>query len=74
MDWPQGVRHFSVLNDGAGAPFIAEHPELTLSLSHSHDYAVAVIAHDAIGIDIEKIEPRPLALPGGERQAGEPTP
>ena len=62
MDWPQAARHFSVLNDGAGAPFIGEYPELTLSLSHSHDYAVAVIAHGAIGIDIEKVEPRPMAL------------
>jgi 4'-phosphopantetheinyl transferase EntD len=62
IDWPQGARHFSVLNDDAGAPFFSEYPELTLSLSHSHDYAVAVIAHDAIGIDIEKVEPRPMAL------------
>jgi 4'-phosphopantetheinyl transferase EntD len=62
LDWAAEARHISVLNDVARAPFFAECPELTLSLSHSHDYAVAVVAERAIGIDIEKIERRPTAL------------
>lgn len=54
--------NISVLNNQARAPYIVGHPELHLSISHSHEYAVAVIARFKIGIDIEKIEPRPDAL------------
>jgi len=43
-------------------PYIVNHPELQVSISHSHEYAVAVIAPFKIGIDIEKIEPRPDSL------------
>jgi phosphopantetheinyl transferase len=52
----------SVLNDAHRAPFLSGRPDLRLSISHSHEYAVAVIAPFPIGIDIEKIEPRPSAL------------
>ena len=52
----------SVLNGPNRAPFIAEHPELSISISHSYEYAVSVIAPFGIGVDIEKIEPRPPAL------------
>ena len=45
-----------------GAPFIEEQPELVVSISHSFDYAVALIARSPIGLDIEKIEKRPPSL------------
>jgi len=56
------VPRISVLNGPNRAPFIAEHPELSISISHSYEYAVSVIAPFGIGVDIEKIEPRPPAL------------
>lgn len=54
--------NISILNNQNRSPYIVNHPELHLSLSHSHEYAVAVIAPFKIGIDIEKIESRPDAL------------
>jgi phosphopantetheinyl transferase len=57
-----GQRAISVLSDEARAPYILGYPSLTLSLSHAHAYAVAVLADFAIGVDVEKIEPRPPAL------------
>jgi 4'-phosphopantetheinyl transferase len=46
-----------------GAPFVKGHPEIAISLSHSHEYtAAACLLHRGIvGIDIEKIAPRPDA-------------
>ena len=52
----------SILNGTSGAPFIIDYPEVTLSISHSNEYALAVVACCEIGIDIERIEPRPMAL------------
>lgn len=51
-----------VLNGQSRAPFILGYPHLTLSISHSSEYAVAVIAPFSIGVDIEKIEHRPVSL------------
>lgn len=56
------VSNISILNNQARAPYIVNYPELYLSISHSYEYAVAVIAPFKIGIDIEKIEPRPDSL------------
>lgn len=58
-DTPQSI---SILNRPNRAPYIPEHPDLALSISHSHDYAVAVIAQYPIGIDLEKVEARHPAL------------
>lgn len=52
----------SILNRPNRAPYIHERPDLALSISHSHDYAVAVIAEYPIGIDLEKVEARHPAL------------
>jgi 4'-phosphopantetheinyl transferase EntD len=52
----------SVLNDLNRAPFFTGRPDLRLSISHSHEYAVAVLAAYPIGVDIEKVESRPPAL------------
>ena len=47
-----------------GAPFLSTHPDLSISLSHSNDYAVAACCKDekqTLGIDIEKITKKPDA-------------
>lgn len=45
-----------------GVPFIAEHPDCIISISHSFEYAIALLARRRIGLDIEKIETRSPAL------------
>jgi 4'-phosphopantetheinyl transferase len=43
-----------------GAPYLEHRPELSLSISHAHDYAVAGLGHRAgmvIGLDLEKKRP-----------------
>jgi len=52
----------SVLNDRNGAPYVEYRPDVHLSITHSHGYAMAVVAPFDIGIDLEKIEQRPLSL------------
>ena len=52
----------TVLNDESRAPYIEGDPTLTLSISHSHEYAVAVLAPFKIGVDVERIESRPGSL------------
>lgn len=45
-----------------GAPYVKNHPEIELSLSHSHDYTIAAVTttpERTIGIDIEKIQTKP---------------
>lgn len=52
-----------VTADEDGKPFIANHPELFVSISHSHGYvAAAVSEYAAVGIDIEQISTRHSAL------------
>src|SRR5512142_1411160 len=46
----------------SGAPTVKAHPDLRVSISHSHDLAVAVAAPFAVGVDLERDEPRPEAL------------
>jgi len=62
LHYPNRISKISFLNNQARAPYIVDHPELHLSISHSYEYAVAIVAPFKIGIDIEKIEPRPDAL------------
>jgi 4'-phosphopantetheinyl transferase EntD len=52
----------SVLYEANGAPCIKKYPQVTLSISHSNEYALAVAAGFGIGVDIERIEARPKAL------------
>ena len=35
--------HYSILNDEKGKPFVKNHPELSLSISHDGDYAIAMV-------------------------------
>jgi len=47
-----------------GAPFLSTHPDLSVSLSHSNDYATAACCkneNQTLGIDIEKITKKPDA-------------
>ena len=48
----------SVLNADTGTPFIEKMPELHVSISHSHEVAIASVSEHAVGIDIEKINPK----------------
>lgn len=49
-----------LIYDKNGRPHLKNRPELTVSISHSHEYAVAVAADYSIGVDIERIHDRPL--------------
>ena len=46
-------KDLTILPNADGAPICIEHPEITLSISHSHENAVAIAARRPIGIDIE---------------------
>ena len=39
----KGYLSYSVLHDDNGCPYVAEHPELSVSISHDGDYAVAIV-------------------------------
>lgn len=45
-----------------GVPVIDDYPECVVTISHSFDYAIALLAKRPIGLDVEKIERRPPAL------------
>ena len=47
----------SVLNTETGAPFI-ENSDLFISVSHSHEVAIASVSQQNVGIDIEQINPK----------------
>lgn len=51
-----------ILSDDARAPYLAEQPQWTLSISHSGEFAVAVMSERRIGVDLEKIVDHPSAL------------
>jgi phosphopantetheinyl transferase len=52
----------SVLAGENRAPYVRGRPGTNVSISHSYEYAVAVVAPFRIGVDLEKIEPRPASL------------
>lgn len=35
--------NYSILNDEKGRPYVKDHPEIQISLSHDRDYAVAFV-------------------------------
>ncbi|MBL0712394.1 MAG: 4'-phosphopantetheinyl transferase superfamily protein [Desulfosarcina sp.] len=48
-----------------GAPYLDRRPDLSLSISHAHDYAVAGLSRDAdtiLGLDLEKQQPLDIEL------------
>ncbi len=50
----------SILNNEKGAPFI-ENSDLYVTLSHSHGIAIAAVSKQAVGMDIEQINPRKIS-------------
>lgn len=54
------LENVDVLAAQDGAPEIPNHPDIKLSLSHSHGLGMAAVtrAHSTIGCDVEFIEPR----------------
>ena len=50
----------SIINTDKGAPFVEKMPDLHVSISHSHKVAIASICKRAVGIDIEKIDPKKI--------------
>jgi phosphopantetheinyl transferase len=40
-----------------GKPYLENHPDLHLSITHSHGYVCTALSDSAIGIDFEKIDP-----------------
>ena len=52
----------SVRRTETGAPDIAGHPDIRISISHSGPYAVAVAAESGVGVDLERDEARPDCL------------
>lgn len=65
-DWR---RHWSILNDEAGVPYVDQEGQgrlpLSLSISHRGDWGLAAIALSpgtTIGADLETVEPRDPAL------------
>lgn len=51
-----------VINRESGQPYFPDYPELTLTISHSKDYAVAVVSGCKVGVDIEVVDERPDSL------------
>lgn len=59
---PENYHLLNITKKEDGAPVIDSHPECVVTISHSHDYAIALLAKRPIGLDVEKIEYRPPAL------------
>jgi 4'-phosphopantetheinyl transferase len=58
-----GARQILVAYESRGAPYLVNHPETSISISHAGEYALAGVcsdAHTRIGLDIERIGPRGL--------------
>lgn len=59
------LNRLQIFNDPAGAPFVGGEGgewNLTLSLSHSHGKALALVGDGMVGADIERIQPQPPHL------------
>lgn len=59
-DYFENFSSVSILNNEKGAPFI-ENSDLYVTLSHSHGIAVAAVSKQAVGMDIEQINPRRIS-------------
>ncbi len=62
---PAGLADLKVAHAPQGAPYLERRPELSLSISHAHDYAVAGLhqhTDTVIGLDIEKHQPLDIAI------------
>jgi phosphopantetheinyl transferase len=54
--------HINISKKENGVPEISDCPDCVVTISHSHDFAIALLARRPIGLDLEKIERRPPAL------------
>lgn len=57
-----GERNSEVKNRDSGQPYFPDYPELCLSISHSNEFAVAIVSSNRVGIDIELVKVRPDSL------------
>ena len=57
-----GAAALEIGKDPTGAPAVRGHPALHVSIAHSHGFAAAVAAPFAVGVDLERTEPRPEAF------------
>lgn len=46
----------SVMNNKDRAPYFKEFPNLHLSITHCHEYAVSAVSYNSVGIDLEHID------------------
>jgi len=72
LGWP-AANDVAVGRDNSGAPHVEGNESLRISISHSQDVAVAVVARFPVGVDIELDDPRPdcfarLFFTSAERQ------
>ncbi|MGW4471997.1 4'-phosphopantetheinyl transferase family protein [Nonomuraea sp. NPDC004354] len=68
------LQHCDVHGAGHGRPYLEGHPELGVSLSHTHGYVCAAVGEGKVGVDAERVADGPLdealagqALTGRER-------
>lgn len=52
-DYPQVRAPFLLEKDGNGKPFLAEYPDVYISLSHSGPYAACAVGDGPVGVDVE---------------------
>jgi phosphopantetheinyl transferase len=48
-----------ILNDEKGMPYLSKNKDMTITISHSGNIAIAVVSKRKIGVDIEMIDKRP---------------
>ncbi|WP_433255907.1 4'-phosphopantetheinyl transferase family protein [Streptosporangium sp. CA-135522] len=54
------LQHCDHCGPGHGKPYLAEVPELGVSLSHSHGYVCAAVGPGRVGVDAERVPAGPL--------------
>ena len=55
--YARGIEEYVLAYDLHNKPYLASHPDVHFSLSHSKTMALCVFSHTEIGADIEKIRP-----------------
>jgi 4'-phosphopantetheinyl transferase len=58
----EDLNEIEILKDATGAPFVVNHPNVRVSITHSNQVAVAVAAFVPVGVDLEADEARPPAF------------
>jgi 4'-phosphopantetheinyl transferase len=55
-------QHIFFTTNTYGKPFLQDHPDFHFNLSHASDWVVCVIGTQAVGIDVERIQPIDLQI------------